>query len=107
MADLSALLAGATGPSKALDRAVARQLDAPPGDYSSSVDACLNLIHRLFPGAHWHVGRAEDGVSVYASLHQGEKRAEKTDITVPLALLGALLAFSRLVKKPGPRTPAR
>jgi len=77
----------ATGPSRALDQAVSDALNVPLRDYSSSVDACMGLIHELFPTAHWHVGRADDGVSMYATLTKGRHRAESTNITVPLALL--------------------
>lgn len=89
-ADLSKRLATATGPSKALDRAVAAAFGVPLRDYSSSVDACLGLIHAVAPSAHWHIGRAADGVSVYARLSEGEREVERTAITVPLALLRAV-----------------
>ena len=61
--------------------------------FSSSVDACLKLIHEKLPAAHWHVGRAEDGVSMYASLAGGRHRAESTRVTVPLALLTVLASY--------------
>ncbi len=81
------LMETATGPSKELDQAVADILGVPIRDYSSSVDACLELIHDLLPGAHWHIGRANDGVSLYAALTKGRHRVENTNVTVPLALL--------------------
>ncbi|NQU56575.1 MAG: hypothetical protein HQ513_05015 [Rhodospirillales bacterium] len=90
---IAALLKKTTGPSKSLDRAIARELNVPLKDYSSSVDACLKLIRQRLPVAHWHVGRAEDGVSVYATLRNGERSVESTNTTVPLALLSVLVAF--------------
>ncbi len=93
MTILPTILESAHGPSKKLDRAIADHLKVRYRDYSSSVDACLALIHETYPSAHWHVGRAEDGVSLYATISQGKKRVENTDITVPLALLGALGKF--------------
>lgn len=90
MSDLADLLAAAGGPSKRVDRAVADAFGQPLRDYSASVDACLALFHAVLPAARWHVGRAADGVSVYARLSDGEREAECTAITVPLALLGAV-----------------
>lgn len=90
MSGLSDLLAAASGPSKELDRAVADAFGVPARDYSASVEACLELIHAVAPAAHWHVGRAADGVSVYARLSEGEREVEKTAMTVPLALLGVV-----------------
>ena len=89
--DLLALLTITNGSSKALDRAVSDALDAPERDYSSSVDACLDLIHKRMPKAHWHVGRAEDGVSMYATLAHGRHREENTNVTIPLALLTVMV----------------
>jgi len=68
------LLDAATGPSKALDRAIAKDFDVPRRDYSSSVEACLELIHERLPSVHWHVGRAADGVSFYALLADGRQK---------------------------------
>ncbi len=93
---VTALLGIASGPSKKLDKAICKELNVPLRDYSSSVDASLTLIHQCLPAAHWHIGRAEDGVSVYASLSQGRQRAECTSTTVPLALLSVLAAFLKL-----------
>ncbi len=93
---VAALLKIASGPSQKLDQAICKELNVPLRDYSSSVDACLALIHQCQPAAHWHIGRAEDGVSVYASLSQGQRRAESTSTTVPLALLSVLAAFQKL-----------
>jgi len=85
--NLTDLIDQATGPSRALDQAVSDILSVPLRDYSSSVDACLSVIHERLPTAHWHVGRADDGVSMYATLTNGRHRAESTNVTVPLALL--------------------
>ncbi len=94
LAKLKKLIDAANGPSGQLDRAVSDALGVPLRDYSSSVDACLGLIHDLLPGAHWHVGRADDGVSLYASLSRGRRRAENTNTTVPLALLTVIAALT-------------
>ncbi len=91
--ELPAPLKIAIGASGRLDRAVARTFDVPMRDYSSSVDACLQLIHEKLPKAHWHVGRTEDGVSLYASLSQGRRKEESTSGTVPLALLNVVVKF--------------
>lgn len=93
MTDLNTLLQATSGPSTKLDQAVSKALGVPHRDYSSSVDACLALIIEKLPTAHWHVGRAEDGVSVYATLTEGDHQAECTTGTVPLALLAAVVAF--------------
>ena len=61
--EFSSLLQSATGPSRALDKAIAKDLHVPVRDYSSSVDTCLELIHECLPKVHWHVGRAADGLS--------------------------------------------
>ena len=94
-ADLTPLLKATTGSSKALDRAVSDALDVPLRDYSSSVDACLKLIHEKMPSAHWHIGRAEDGVSFYATLADSHHREESTNVTIPLALLTVVVRFMK------------
>lgn len=93
--NLKILLASTTGASKALDQAVAKALGVAHRDYSSSVDACLELIHEKLPKAHWHIGRAEDGVSLYATLSDGHHREEFTSTTVPLALINVVMKFLR------------
>jgi len=89
---LDTAIASATGPSRKLDLAISKTLNVPLRDYSSSVDACLELIHEKLPTAHWHVGRGTDGVSMYASLTTGRQRIERTNVTVPLVLLAVVLA---------------
>lgn len=91
--NLSSRIKSATGPSKELDQAIAEAFHVPLKDYSSSVDACLELIHTRHPTAHWHVGRAEDGVSLYASLADGDHEEESTSVTVPLSLLMVIAKF--------------
>ncbi len=91
--DLNTLLNKTTGASKDLDRAIAEELDLPLKEYSASVDICLELIHEQLPAAHWHVGRAADGVSMYATLSKGRHREECTRVTVPLALLTVAARF--------------
>jgi len=93
MTELTTLLDSTTGASKPLDKALSDTLKVPLRDYSSSVDACLELIHERLPKAHWHVGRAEDGVSVFATLVEGDHREEAMRVTVPLALLTVLMKF--------------
>lgn len=102
---LAHLLKTSTGPSRKLDREIARALNVPIKEYSSSVDTCLALIHDCLPAVHWHVGRAEDGVSLYASLSNGDRRAESTSTTVPLALLSVLAAFLEGGEEPDQTVP--
>ena len=90
---MRSLLETVIGPSKALDRAIARELQVPVRNYSSSVDACLELIHERLPLVHWHVGRGADGISMCATLDKGRHRAEVSHITVPLALLSVLATY--------------
>lgn len=87
----------ATGRDTKLDAAIADVLDpdnaageAPA--YTSSVDACIALIHRALPGWGWHVGYGPKGVLPYATVAHENARFEATAPTVPLALLNALLA---------------
>ena len=82
----------ASGASKDLDRLIAETLRVPRQDYSSSVDACIELIHELFPDSHWHLGRAANGVSMYATLDEGGHREESTGTTIPLVLLSVIVA---------------
>ena len=96
LARLLKRLRAATGRDKALDRAIARGLEAgghrtPAPDYTASVDACLALLHRVLPGWHWHVGYGPRGILPYAVVDKGERRHEATAPTVPLALLTALV----------------
>ena len=97
LADLLARVRAATGSDRDLDAAIADRLDqggrgadVPP--YTSSVDACLDLVDRVLPGWHWHVGYGPQGVVPYAALANGPARHEASAPTVPLALLSALLA---------------
>lgn len=87
LAKLKSLLKATTGASNDLDVAVADALDVPHRSYSSSVDACRALIDEVLPTAHWHIGRAADGVSMYATLTEGEREVESEGPTVPLVLL--------------------
>ena len=92
LAALSRSLAAATGSDRALDAAIAETLDAPEATYSSSVDACLDLLHRVLPGWGWHVGYGPLGILPYATVQRGEARFEASAATVPLALLDAIVA---------------
>ena len=88
----------ATGSDRDLDRVIFMALgggdgEAPP--YTSSVDACIDLVHRALPGWGWHVGFGPRGIVPYASLHKDETRFEASAPTVPLALLAAALAARR------------
>ena len=92
LAGLKSRLNKATGASPELDRLVADTLGVPERDYSYSVDACIELIHELFPKAHWHLGRDADGVSMYATLEESDVREEYSAPTIPLALLNVIVA---------------
>jgi len=89
---LKSQLKSATGASKDLDQLIAETLHVPRRDYSSSVDDCIELIHEVFPNAHWHLGRAANGVSVYATLEDGRHREESSGTTIPLVLLTVIAA---------------
>jgi len=98
-------LADATGQDRNLDRVIAEIVDrgAPvtgAHGYTSSVDACLALIHRVLPGWGWHVGFGPRGIVPYASLHKDEERCEASAPTVPLALLAASIAAVKLAGLP-------
>jgi hypothetical protein len=96
----------ASGSDSHLDAEIARSLDGSYGNpvsplpYTSSVDTCINLVERVMPGWHWHVGYGPKGVMPYAALKHGKARYEATAATVPLALLTALLV-ARSQKKGG------
>lgn len=91
----------ASGPSRSLDTLIAHVLapslpGAPEAPYTSSVDACLDLIGTLLPGWHWHVGHGATGILPYAALSgpapangAPSLRLEASAPTVPLALLRA------------------
>jgi hypothetical protein len=86
---------GAEGHDQDLDRAIARDLEGLPdvddaAAYTASVDRCLDLLHRLLPGWHWHLGYGATGVMPYAFVSRGGYRFEATAPTVPLALLRAV-----------------
>ena len=87
----------ATGADRSLDSDIANCFDAEPRGrrnppaYTSSTDLCINLVERVLPGWHWHVGYGPKGVLPYASLYTEQLHYEAIAGTVPLALLSALL----------------
>lgn len=88
-------LGQAQGHDVGLDQAIAQDLDslAPTEqtpEYTASVDRCLELLHRLLPAWHWHVGYGASGVMPYACVSKEGHRFEATAPTVPLALLMAI-----------------
>ncbi len=92
----------ATGSDPALDREVAALLAASGENlpaYTASVDACLDLLRRVLPAWHWHLGHDASGIFPYASLSKGRRRVSAKGTTVPLVLLSvivrALLAQQR------------
>ncbi|GAB6052251.1 hypothetical protein JCM17960_10710 [Magnetospira thiophila] len=85
----------ATGADRALDRALRDHFLGPqegdPPPLTGSVDRCLELVHQVLPGWHWHVGWGASGFLPYALLsHQGHEY-HSDGPTVPLALLRALM----------------
>jgi hypothetical protein len=89
---LQSRLKSATGASDDLDKLIAKALNVGERHYSSSVDDCIELIHELFPNAHWHLGRAADGVSMYATIEGNGHREESSGVTIPLVLLSVIVA---------------
>ena len=94
--DLLARVRQATGSDPELDAAITAgldpaALDAGPRPFTRSVDACLELLHRIRPGWAWHVGWGATGVVPYATVSRGDHRYEARASTIPLALLDALL----------------
>ena len=89
-------LSAARGRDQRLDSEIALYLDDEasrqndPPCYTASVDLCIELVARVLPGWHWHVGFGPKGVMPYAYLSNGKMRQEATAGTVPLALLIAL-----------------
>ena len=87
----------ATGADRRLDSDIANCFEAEPGErrnppgYTSSTDLCIDLVKRVLPGWHWHVGYGPKGVLPYASLYTERLHYEAIAGTVPLALLSALL----------------
>lgn len=101
-------LAAATGADTELDAEIHESAygvrpDSVPA-YTSSVDACLELIHERLPEWHCHIGYGPRGIFPYAMLtHDPEQtgaRSEKVAPTVPLALLGAFVAALRKADAP-------
>jgi hypothetical protein len=96
-------IAAATGAHRGLDADLhdavygGRPEQTPP--YTSSVDACLALIHERLPGWHWHIGYDPRGIFPYAVLTHNpdddDSRSEMAAPTVPLALLGAFVKALR------------
>jgi hypothetical protein len=91
---LSRRLRAATGRDRELDESIADMFDHDPAEpraYTGSVDACIDLVHRVLPGWAWHVGYGPKGVIPYAVLSHGDARHEASAPTVPLALLAVIL----------------
>jgi len=91
-------LRAATGSDVDLDAEVSLVLlgspDRAPG-YTSSVDACLDLLQGVLPGWHWHVGHGANGIFPYATLSKGKTVVEANGTTVPLVLLLAIVKALR------------
>lgn len=107
LAALGALLAAATGPDPAIDRAVVAAFGPgeAPADFSASVERCAALVARVLPGWRWHVGWGVSGLLPYARLEHAGERASAEAPTVPIALLRALAkaaAGERDVPAPAP-----
>jgi len=96
IASLLDRLSAASGRDRRLDCEIARYLDDAtseqddPPCYTASVDLCIELVARVLPDWHWHIGYGPKGVIPYAYLSNGNNRQEATAGTVPLALLIAL-----------------
>jgi hypothetical protein len=91
---LSKRIRAATGRDRELDKSIADVLEHSPRpipEYTGSVDACIDLVHRVLPAWSWHVGYGPTGVLPYATLARGHTRHETSAPTVPLALLAAVL----------------
>ncbi|WP_431855304.1 hypothetical protein [Azospirillum sp.] len=88
MAELKA----ATGADAALDQAIAEAFQAPPADYTESVERCRALVVSVLPGWHLHLGYGVSGILPYAELSNGDQRHVAEAPTVPLAVLRALVA---------------
>lgn len=108
--DLLARVRSATGRERQLDAAIADLLrdadsmsDAP--EYTASVDACIELVHRVLPGWGWHVGYGPRGVVPYAAVSNGPTRHAASAPTVPLALLAAMLMAKIGFQAPAPERP--
>ena len=86
-ADLETALKATTGSDADLDKRIAATLKVKDRDFTSSVEACIDLVHEKLPHAHWHVGRSADGAGLYALLEDGRHMYEAEAATVPLALL--------------------
>lgn len=96
LTDLLARLRTATGPDTALDWEIARVLGegvtgGEEAAYTASIDRCFDLLHRVAPGWHWHVGFGVSGLLPYATLALGPRRFEASAPTVPLALLNVIV----------------
>ena len=109
LVSLAEELEAETGPNRRLDQVIAETLgdgsktleEAPP--YTSSVDACIALVHTLVPKAHWHVGFGPMGVETYAFLSDGKRRWDSSAPTVPLALLASLIKTILAAQEPETR----
>jgi hypothetical protein len=91
LSKLESTIRSASGADSNLDRKIASTLHVTDRDFTSSVDACLDLLHEKLPTTHWHVGRTADGVGVYAFLEDGDVKCEAEAVTVPLALLAVII----------------
>ena len=91
LSKLESTIRSASGADSNLDRKIASTLHVTDRDFTSSVDACLDLLHEKLPTTHWHVGRTADGVGVYAFLEDGDLKCEAEAVTVPLALLAVII----------------
>jgi hypothetical protein len=94
---LAAALDAATGADPDLDALIAATFARPQAPVSASVEACIELLHELLPGAHWHVGWDASGILPYARIERGRQLHAERAATVPIALLRAMIAAHRAV----------
>ena len=91
LSKLESTIRSTSGADANLDQQIASSLKVTERDFTSSVDACLGLMHEKLPTAHWHIGRAANGVGVYAFLEEKKLECEAESVTVPLALLTVII----------------
>jgi len=98
-------LRAASGSDAALDQALSEAFGVKPAPFTSSVEACRDLVRQTLPEWRLHLGYGASGIFPYAALVTDGSRVASDAPTVPLAVLRSAVA-AKALQAPSAPPPA-